>query len=80
MDKWTAEQLKTMQMGGNENARNFFRDKGWVGVSAKVCVFVRGERVSLSLRSGFLVIGRGVELYREDFWVPLLRSSLSADR
>ena len=36
MDKWTQEQLKTMQMGGNENARNFFKDKGWSDVSAKV--------------------------------------------
>jgi len=29
MDKWTAEQIKTMTVGGNENARNFFKDKGW---------------------------------------------------
>jgi hypothetical protein len=25
-----------MQVGGNENARNFFKDKGWSDVSAKV--------------------------------------------
>lgn len=29
MDKWTAEQMKTMAVGGNEAARNFFKDKGW---------------------------------------------------
>jgi hypothetical protein len=37
MDKWTAEQLKTMAVGGNEAARNFFKDKGWTDhQSAKV--------------------------------------------
>ena len=39
MDKWTAEQMKTMQVGGNEAARNFFKDKGWSSdVSAQVRV------------------------------------------
>ena len=37
MDKWTAEQMKTMSVGGNEAARNFFKDKGWTDhQSAKV--------------------------------------------
>lgn len=29
LDKWTAEELKCMQLGGNEVARAFFKDKGW---------------------------------------------------
>lgn len=29
LDKWTKEQLKIMELGGNENARKFFKEKGW---------------------------------------------------
>jgi hypothetical protein len=36
MDKWTTEQLRVMTVGGNENARQFFRDKGWEDMTAKV--------------------------------------------
>jgi len=38
MDKWTADQMKTMQVGGNELARNFFKDKGWTDISASAKV------------------------------------------
>jgi hypothetical protein len=36
LDKWTHEQLKIMTVGGNENARQFFRDKGWEDFGTKV--------------------------------------------
>jgi hypothetical protein len=36
LDKWTAEQIKLMTIGGNDAGRQFFRDKGWEDGSAKV--------------------------------------------
>jgi hypothetical protein len=29
LDKWTHDQLKVMTLGGNDNARHFFAEKGW---------------------------------------------------
>jgi len=37
LDKWTPDELKAMVAGGNEAARQFFRDKGWTDMTAKVC-------------------------------------------
>jgi hypothetical protein len=36
LDEWTPQQLLTMKLGGNGNARNFFRKHGITDMSLKV--------------------------------------------
>lgn len=36
LDKWTAEQIKAMTVGGNEAARQFFKDKGYDTMGTEV--------------------------------------------
>jgi ADP-ribosylation factor GTPase-activating protein 2/3 len=36
LDKWTPDQLKVMNVAGNESAKQFFREKGWTDMAAKI--------------------------------------------
>ena len=38
LDKWTEEQLHTMRLGGNGNAKIFFEQKGWTAKDASSMV------------------------------------------
>ncbi|QCD90775.1 ADP-ribosylation factor GTPase-activating protein 2/3 [Vigna unguiculata] len=49
LDMWTPEQLKTMSLGGNNRARNFFKQHGWTD----------GGKIEAKYTS------RGAELYRQ---------------